>query len=421
MVNNMLIEFRVQNFRSLRDEQVLSFVATTDNTLLNQNTFPSGIKAAPELLRSMVLYGPNAAGKSNIIKALQYMCRVIAESANLQAGHAFNVQAFRLDTESNKKPTVFEVSFLLDGIRHQYGFSLNSERILSEYLLVYKAFKPQQWFARHYDSKTNQYHYEFGAGLKGKKSVWESTTRPNSLFLSMAVHLNSEQLRPIFDFFVTKLIIVGDDTPLNPLVTIDMLKQPESNHKICDFLNAADISIAAINVVPRKVPGQTLHFDLQTGKTEKITGEVDTNELHFYHKTEKGEATFNLPDESKGTRQLLFLTGPIFDIIDKGLILIIDELDSSLHPLLVQRLVKLFHTPSLNTKGAQLIFTTHDTSLLSSNLFRRDQIWFVEKDNEQASKLYSLSEFSPRKNEALESGYFKGRYGGLPLFREWHK
>jgi AAA15 family ATPase/GTPase len=416
----MLLDFRVKNFRSLRDEQVLSLVAAKDKTLQELNTMPSGIKAAPLLLRSAIIYGPNAGGKSNLIKALQYMRAVVAESASMmQPGQTFSVQPFRLDAESSAQPTEFEVTFILDGVRHQYGFALTSQRITSEYLLVYKAFKPQQWFERHNDPATGKDHYEFGPGLKGQKSVWEGATRTNALFLSMAVQLNSEQLRPVFDWFVNKLHIFNDITPLSPQFSIKMLRKPEGKQAICNFLMAADISIADIDVVIRKVLGQAIHFDLAAGKTEVRNEEQEVNELLFHHVTEQGKAVFGLGDESMGTRNLLSLTGPVLDILDKGLTLVIDELDSSLHPLLVRRLVELFHNPTLNAKGAQLIFSTHDTSLLDPDLFRRDQIWFIEKDREQASKLYPLSDFSPRKNEALERGYLMGRYGALPFFSDW--
>jgi AAA15 family ATPase/GTPase len=195
-----------------------------------------------------------------------------------------------------------------------------------------------------------------------------------------------------------------------------MLKQAQGRQQICDFLTAADISIDNIEVVTRKVPGQAVHFDLLAGRTEVRSEEVEEHQLRFSHVTEQGRAVFDLVDESSGTRNLLFLAGPVLDILQKGLTLVIDELDTSLHTLLVRELVRLFHRPEVNTGGAQLIFTTHDTSLLdASDLFRRDQIWFVEKDREQASTLVALSEFSPRKNEALERGYLMGRYGGVPF------
>lgn len=418
----MLLEFRVKNYRSLRDEQVLTLVAAKDTTLQAINTMPSGIKAAPTLLRSAVIYGSNAGGKSNLIKALQYMRAVVAESASvMQPGQTFAVQPFLLDAVSRTQPTEFEVTFALEGVRHQYGFALTAERITHEYLLVYKAFKPQQWFTRRYDPATGQDGYEFGSSLKGSKSVWESATRPNALFLSMAVQLNSTQLHPVFDWFVNRLVILNDLTPLSPTFTVEMLRKPAGKHAICSFLTAADISLADIEVVTRTESGPTLHFDLAVGKSELRQEEREVSELRFHHVTPQGQAVFSLGDESMGTRNLLFLTGPILDILEKGLTLVIDELDTSLHPHLVRRLVELFHNPKLNTRGAQLIFTTHDTSLQDLDLFRRDQIWFVEKDLDQASRLYPLSDFSPRKHEALQRSYLIGRYGALPFFSDWER
>lgn len=413
----MLVEFRVKNFRSLREEQVLSLVASKDKTLQDTNTVSTGLKAAPRLLRSAVIYGANASGKSNLIKALQFMRGVVAESATvIQPGLSFAVQPFRLDAQSAKEPTGFEVTFIVDGIRYQYGFSMTPQRIVSEHLLVYKAFKPQRWFVRHYDAQKGKDVYEFGPGLKGPKALWEGATRPNALFLSMAVQLNSEALRPIFDWFVNGLVIFNEQAKLSPQVSIQMLQQAEGHRQICEFLSAADISIADIEVITRKVPGQAVHFDLAAGKVEVSNKEVEEHQLRFSHVTEQGRAVFDLMDESNGTRILLFLSGPVLDILQKGLTLVIDELDTSLHTLLVREIVRLFHRPEINTGGAQLIFTTHDTSLLDApNLFRRDQIWFVEKDRDQASELVSLSEFSPRKNEALERGYLMGRYGGIPF------
>ncbi|MFA7665114.1 MAG: ATP-binding protein [Burkholderiaceae bacterium] len=412
----MLVEFRIKNFRSLRDEQVLSLVASKDKTLVDTHTLGTGLKAVPQLLKSVAIYGANASGKSNLIKALQYMRGVVMESAALPPGQAFSVQPFRLDADSGGQPTEFEVTFILEGVRYQYGFAMTQQRIVAEHLLVYKAFKPQRWFERYLDDATGEDVYEFGPGLKGPKNVWERATRPNALFLSMAVQLNSEALRPVFDWFVGGLVIFNEQAQIGPQFSIQMLKQPDGRRQICDFLRAADISIADIEVKTRKVPGQAVHFDLLAGKTEVRSEEIEEHQLSFSHSTEKGGAVFGLLDESGGTRNLLFLAGPVLEALRKGLTLVIDELDTSLHTLLVRELVRLFHRPEVNTGGAQLIFTTHDTSLLDApDLFRRDQVLLVEKDAQQASELVALSEFSPRKNEALERGYLMGRYGGVPL------
>ncbi|MBC7700720.1 ATP-binding protein [Aquabacterium sp.] len=393
----MLVEFRTKNFRSLRDEQVLSLVASTDKTLLDTHALDTGLKAAPHVLKSAVVYGANASGKSNLIKGLQYMRGVVMGSAALQPGQTFTqLQPFKLDATSLSQPTEFEVTFVIDGVRYQYGFAMNTQRIVSEQLLVYKAFKPQRWFVRHFDVDSGKDVYEFGSGLKGAKNLWEGATRPNALFLSMAVQLNSEALRPVFDWFANHLVIVNEHTPLVPDFSVQRLKQEAPRAAICDFLRAADIRIADIEVVTKQ----------------------EVAEVKFHHVTEHGKAVFDLMDESSGTRNLLFLTGPILDILSKGLTLVVDELDTSLHTLLVQALVRLFHRPEVNTGGAQLVFTTNDTSLLDAHgLFRRDQIWFVEKRPDQSSSLYPLLDFSPRKHEALERGYLQGRYGALPFLR----
>lgn len=413
----MLVEFRVSNFRSLRDEQVLSLVASKDKSFQDTHTLATGQSAAPSLLRSAVIYGANAGGKSNLIKALQYMRGVVLESATLQPQQTFDrLQPFRLNAESDKQPSRFEITIILNNVRYQYGFSMNRQRIVSEHLLVYKTAKPQTWFDRHVDEQTGKDVYAFGAGLKGAKHLWEGATRPNSLFLSMAVQLNSDSLRPVFDWFASSLVIINEQSQLSPHTSIQMLKQNENRKRICDFLSAADISIADIEVVSRKVPGPAVHFDTQTGVTEVRMEEVEQHQLRFSHITDHARADFDLEDESSGTRNLLFLSGPVLDILQKGLTLIVDELDTSLHTLLVRELVRLFHQPDINTGGAQLIFTTHDTSLLDAeDLFRRDQVWFIEKDREQASSLIPLLDYSPRKNEALERGYLIGRYGGIPF------
>ena len=418
----MLVEFRVSNFCSLRDEQVLSLVAGNEQSENGRNTLNTGIKAVPRLLGSAVVYGPNAGGKSNLIRALQYMRGVVVESATRPPGKPYNVQPFRLDSRFSSRPTCFEMTFILNGVRHQYGFAMTKQRITEEYLLVWKSFKPQQWFNRYLDPESGEEQFDFSPSLKGKKSVWESATRSDNLFLSMAVQLNSEQLEPVFAWFRDGLVVVNEIEPLAPDFSVNLLRNPIAKKQMCSFLAAADISITDIEVVSRKVPARKFHFDVRTGESESRQEEVEENQLRFHHRTDNGSAIFGLAEESAGTRRLLFLVGPVLDILEKGLTLVVDELDTSLHALLVRRLVQLFHEPETNRNGAQLIFTTHDTSLLSVNgLLRRDQIWFVQKNGEQASALYALAEFSPRKNEALERGYLTGRYGALPLLQEWSR
>ena len=424
----MLIEFRVKNFRSLRDEQVLSMVASSDKELRDTHVVETGLKAVPGLLKSAAIYGANASGKSTVIRALQVMREVVIGSAvRFRPGQALPGQPFRLDSRSVSEPIEFEVTFLRNDVRWQYGFAMTTERIVSEHLLVYKAFKPQRWYERCYDAETNKDVYEFGPGLKGQKQVWEAATRPNALFLSTAVQLNSEVLRPVFDWFRTELVIFNEYVRIRQEIVAKMLKDAAWKERLCDFLKAADISLADIQVHTRKLRVKKIRDIGREDGLSDVLGdgvhegdalpdEIEQHNFRFLHETENGKAVFSIQDESSGTRNLLFLGVPVLDILSRGKTLLVDELDTSLHTLLVRQLVRLFNSPRTNTGNAQLIFTTHDTSLLDAEgLFRRDQIWFMEKGADQASSLIALSEYSPRKNEALERGYLMGRYGGIPF------
>ena len=419
----MLINFRVKNFRSFRDEQNLSMVATKDKALIETNTISSGAPSVPNLLKSAVIFGANASGKSNLLNALFYMKAVVMTSSGKQPGDTYNVQSYRLDREFKNKPTSFDITFIENGIRYDYGFELTQERITSEYLQVYKTVKPQNWFQRHYNADTDEYHMSYGPGLTGPKKVWESSTTSNVLFLSRAIQLNSKVLLPVYNWFAENLVIFGDLASLPNDYTINMLNQEPARKLILDFLAAADTSINDISVESRKILSKGISIDLINGELENkgINGEQEIRELKFHHLTDNEEVKFDIDNESKGTQHLLSVIGPMLDIIDKGKTLIIDELDSSLHPMLVKRLLSLFHAKEHNSKGAQLIFSLHNTALLSSGIIRRDQIWFVEKDRNQASYLYPLSDFHPRKNEALENGYLAGRYGALPFFQNWEE
>ena len=395
----MLVEFRVSNFRSIKDEQVLSLVASKDKSLRENNVHATGIPAVPSILRSAAIYGANASGKSNLIKALQFMQSVVLGSGiKKPEGMRFDIKPFLLDENTVSSPSSFEITFLIDQTRFQYGFSMTKDRVVSEHLLVYKKFKPQQWFRRSLDQQTEQDSYEFKTGLTGPKHVWQEATRQDSLFLSVATTLNSKDIKPIYDWFDEGLVIINDQVRLSPEYSAELISNDEKRESIIGFLKSADINIENIDV-------------------EKKEGKLPT--ILFYHlinNGNNGNVAFDLDDESAGTQALFALIGPSLDILENGKTLIVDEIDTSLHPLLLRAFIKLFHDKENNTGAAQLIFSTHDTSLLDTfGLFRRDQIYFTEKGNDQATELISLAEFSPRKTDNVERSYLSGRYGGIPL------
>lgn len=413
----MLLEFRVRNFRSIRDEQALNLIASGDKELATTHLASTGLKSAPHALRTVVVYGPNASGKSSLLRALDYMRAVVAESATvIQPGQAYNVQPFKLDSATAHQPTEFEITFLLSGVRHQYAFAMTPQRIVSESLLVYRSSKPTQLFSRqHIDG--DGYDYEFSTYLTGLRKLWQESTRPNALFLSMAAQLNSEQLSPVFNWIVRNITFLPAGATVLPEFTTALLATEQGRASIREFLSAADISIADVQAVPRK--GMQAQWVMSASGLQASQEEREFLMPVFEHSTPKGSAKFELHDESEGTQRLYGLIAPVLDCLRDGRVLVVDELDSSLHTLLVRRLVTMFQTPELNPNGAQLIFSTHDTSLLDHTLFRRDQIWFTEKDADQATRLYPLTDFSPRKQEAWERGYLAGRYGAVPFFSDW--
>lgn len=410
----MLLEFRVRNYRSFKDETVLSMLAASDRTLDAANTVATSIPSLPKVLRSAVIYGANASGKTNLVRALQLMRGVVVESAALQPNQLFNVQPFRLDEGSASEPTLFEVSLIIEGARYQYGFEFTPDRIRSEWLLVYQKAKPQRWFDRKVvDGKDV---YEFGSHLLGPKRVWQDATRPNALFLSTAVQLNSDLLAPLHRWFAESLVTFLDGGTLPFDFSTRMLQNPTEAARIESMLRAADIAFTSISAEPAK--GFMHSFKIEAGQVV-ADAKIEENEIvvpKFTHTVGTVTAEFDFGDESQGTQKLFSLSGPLFDILAYGRVLVIDELDRSLHPLLVRQIIQTFQDPELNARGAQLIFTTHDTAQLDSKILRRDQIWLAEKrHHSQMSELVPLMEFAPRKDEALERNYLGGRYGGVPI------
>jgi uncharacterized protein len=411
----MLIEFRVRNFRSFGQESVLSMVASSDIDLIDTNTIETGIHALPRALRAGVVYGANASGKSNLLRAMQLMRGVVLESVLLKPEQPINVAPFRLDEKLRNEPTLFEMTLMLNGVRYQYGFEFIPSRIISEWLLVYQTRKPQRWIDRRYHPQARQEVFEFSPSLAGQKRAWQEATRPNALFLSTAVQFNSEQLMPLHKWFLESLVVLLDGGMLPFDYSTNIIRAPDGENAVRSMMTSADIAISSIKTITRKGFVQEVKFDISSGASEISRQEKELILPQFTHSVGNVSAEFELPDESQGTQKLFALAGPLLDIIQQGKILIIDELDRSLHPLLVRQIVNTFQDPALNTRGAQLFFSTHDTTLLDQTLLRRDQIWLTEKTPEQSSILVPLSEFSPRKGEALEKGYLAGRYGGVPI------
>lgn len=420
----MLIEFKVTNFRSIKETQTLSMVAgnASKDKELECNTFESGIANLPKLVRSAVIYGPNASGKSNLIAAIAFMEEMVRESAReAQVGEPIEINPFRLDAASRSEDTEFEIHFIAEEVRYQYGFSLNTQRITSEWLIAYPNGLKQRWFERQYDEVNKKYEYKFGLFFNEGKARQERAnyTIANNLYLSVAIQKNSQKLLPVFTWFQKKLQYILSMNHLREGKTSNLCQDANGKVSVLAFMNAAGIAVKDLLVEKKLFTQDDLPEDLPEEFRERILkdmqGAVKFETKFLYQASDGVLVPFGLEDESDGTQALFAFAARWLDLLKNDEVLFVDEIDTSLHPLLVHHLVKLLNCS--NSK-AQLVFTTHDTTLLSQRIMRTDQVWFVEKDQQQSTQLYSLADFSPRKNEALEKGYLNGRYGAIPFLSE---
>lgn len=417
----MLIEFSVANFRSFEKRQSFSLVKAFGDELEDTNVFKVEAASQFELLRSAAIYGPNAGGKSNYLRALKAMKQVVVSSAtSQQRGDTLPVVPFRLRESMISKPSEFEVIFIAGKVRYQYGFTATRDRIHQEWLIAYPKGRSQRWFERFWDESAKQYRWELGSHLLGEKKIWQKSTRENALLLSTAVQLNSEQLQPVFDWFKNTLHL-ANLSGWGPGFSAAMCENKDKS-KVLDFLKAADLNIEDVHIRKEPFDANSLPEDMPESMRELITKELKNEqmlEIQTIHKSAEGNlVSFKFDDESSGTQKLFSFAGPWIDSLKRGNVLFIDELHDNLHPNLVKFLVQLFHSDETNKNNAQLVFTTHETSILSQDVFRRDQIWFCEKDKSQATHLYPLTDFHPRKGrENLELAYLSGRYGALPFIK----
>lgn len=427
----MLIEFNVSNFRSILARQTLSMAASSDVAHRERNVSSGGDKDL-RLLRSAVVYGPNAAGKSNLLRAVETLRQLVQNSASgFQEGQPIPVTPFLFSKAPSEQPSEFEIIFIADdGIRYHYCCMVSPERVLKEWLVAYPLGRAQRWFEREYETESKTQRWWFGPNFdaeRAERKVWQEFTRDNALFLSTAIQLNNVQLRPVFNWITQKLIVLVPGVNLNPFISINLLREGGGQEQIMRFMRAADIGIDRMELLEEDLTPQPsgalppgamrIHFEFgpPPGTSPAPPAQKRFRVLAWHKRAgSKEDVPLDISDESDGTQKLFEFTGGWLRALTGGATLLVDELDRSLHPHITRFLVGLFHSRS-NEKNAQLVFTTHDTTLLDTDLLRRDQIWFMEKDGDQSSHLYSLLEYSPRKDEALERGYLKGRYGAIPF------
>ena len=409
----MLIQFRVRNYKCFRDEQVLSLVASSDKSLPENVIFsPAGTKL--NLLRSAVIYGANASGKTSLLDALGFVWMFVRQSAE-KPGDIIPVLPFLLDGATLEQPSEFELAFIHKGIRYQYGFAATQQRVWAESLYYWPKNRHATLYERLWNPETEMEEFYFGPSLKGQNERIRQLTRPDALFLSVAAAFNHPRLSGIYDWFRNQLR--GVQMPWFQRRPVEVEPDDGQHERYRKLLRLADLGIDDYAV---ELTAEEQEMD-KSGKAERVDQATKGTpkrhiRINMLHRTaDMGLVALPLALESNGTDNLFRLGEPLFEVLDQGSILFVDELDASLHPLLVRALIELFHNSDSNPHNAQLIFNTHDTTLLDQSLFRRDQIWFAEKKTDGAAGLYPLSNYSPRTDESISRGYMLGRYGAIPF------
>lgn len=422
----MIIDFSVKNHRSFRDEQRLSFVASNYVKELPGHLIDPALPGLDglKLLKGLALYGPNAAGKSNVLNALHFLAVFVEKSAtDFDEGDPTGVEPFALSEDAAATPSEFALRFVVNGVRYHFALVLDRHRVLYESLSAFPKGKERVWYKRTWDEDAGAYTWEPERPTDFRRdSKLEGYTRQNALFLSTAAKWNNEQLAPIYRWFKFQLrfLRVNADFPaLPPSITAEALRKgPNERNAVVRLLRHADMGILSAKAVEKELHRE----ELPEGLPEELASMFLKNkriEITLGHRGVAGRE-YPLPwdEESSGTQKLFTLAGPWLDVLENGYVVGVDEIESSMHPSMVVELLRLIFDSSTNAHGAQCLFTTHNPLLLDPTLLRRDQVWFADKDEEGATHLYPLTEYKPRKGESLTRGYMAGRYGAVPFIPE---
>ena len=425
----MLIEFRFKNYRSFRDEAVLSMEATGLSSFKNC-LIPLSSKS--KLLPAIAIYGKNGGGKSNVIRAFWLAVQFIRNAQRTQHERAaIPVNPFALNDYSKEEPTEFSFEYTFGGVRYWYGFAATREKVYSEYL--YHAPKGQKALIF---NRTNQ-QFSFTED-KNKRSLIGEMVAENQLFFSVACTMNDVACVSAMRWFRDQVFFSRDYSDI-PRQLIEYSEDKNMLKAISDYAKAADLGIQDMQFevnsneiqdnesLPDNIPEeikaalvQFMHTLAETSNNSEIRlkmGEVSAKANHQGENRNGQKATYalELSDESDGTRKLMALAPAIESALRIGGILLVDELERELHPMLVNYIVAKFQSKASNPNGAQIVFTTHNTELMNLELLRKDQLYFVDKrDKDGTSELYTISEFSTRTTENIRKGYLVGKYGATP-------
>ena len=418
----MLVSFTVKNFRSFQKERTFSMEASA----IKEHKASVVVKGKYNMLPLAVFYGANSGGKSNFIGAISTMRSIVIRSVRLNEGDKLPYDPFALDETSEKKPTFFEIQFIEEKVMYRYGFEYDREEIISEWLYE-KRFgeKEYELFVRSHDLfDVSTKRFSEGEGK-------EDLTNSNRLFLSLVAQLKGEKSIKVMNWFKSCNVVSGIESDGYEDVTLEMfVEHLEGADQAQDFFRELQLGFTRFTVKKIEIPKDVIEKAPDTIKKEleknassgAFVTTLTTHNVYNEDGMVIGERNFPKNKmESEGTKKVIEMSGPIFDTLNEGKILIVDELDAKLHPLLTRNIVLLFMDPQKNPKGAQLIFATHDTNLLDLDIIRRDQIWFAEKDKVESTDIYSLIEFKDedgkkvRNDRDIKRDYIRGRYGAIPF------
>lgn len=418
----MLVNFTLKNFRSFRDEKVFDLQSSSikehKDSIINKGKY--------KLLPLSIFYGANSSGKSNLLKAITIMRSIIVNSKQLNQWSALPYEPFAFDNTSTNQPTLFEIQFIQEESLYRYGFEYNKQEIISEWLYE-KRFSEKEYelFVRVGDTiKLSEKRFQEGIGK-------EEATEKNRLFLSVVAQLKGKKSQSILNWFYGCRFLSGIDNNAYEEYSFEhFLNKTQEAKQAQDFFNTLQLGFNNFFVKKEKISNEMFNLfpdfvKIQLGTDENSTTLLNSYTIHNiydeYGKIIEQKEFAKNKIESEGTKKIIEISIPIFDTLNRGAVLVVDELDAKLHPLLTRNIVLLFMNPNINKNGAQLIFATHDTNLLDLNIIRRDQIWFTEKDNTESTDIYSLIEFKDeegnkiRNDRDIKKDYIRGRYGAIPF------
>ncbi len=416
----MLLEFSVGNFLSFKTKTTLSLAATSIREHIDTNIFSTERR---DLLKGAVIYGANASGKSNFVRAMSTMRRLVLQSFDQSSTDELDVTPFLLSTETEKAPSFFEAIFIIENIRYRYGFEVDDKQVHAEWLFEAPKNTEKPLFLREYDGIEVTKSFPEGKDL-------EVRTRDNALFLAVADQFNGKIAKKIMKWFDNFITISGLSHEGYKGVTFGMLEDKQTRPTLLNFYKRLDLGFDDIAINKNPFDPKELPKDMPESILRQLVTDlegafkIDIKTIHKKY-DEKGKAIGQVEfdmrsQESSGTNKIFNISGPVFEVLNDGGVLVVDELDASLHPLLTLAVTRLFNSKQFNPNNAQLIFATHDTNLLYYGNYRRDQIYFVEKDQFGASDMYSLVEYKEegktiRKDRSFEKDYIEGRYGAIPF------